>query len=193
MWNVPRRFMCLNTGPPPMVLFGKAVEHLGGRALLEEVNHWDGPYGLMGQPWFLFVLLWVAVMLPPTPPIPACLHVTATRVTDIQRNLGLDGNVVEANLLDKMSCLQKRWHSRSHLEYPDSEKMQHGGELASVLQEDQASAAFHMTACNADSGLDENLWIVTAMFLKTMHGTLMRTSASEHLAEVSTGESISWH
>lgn len=32
-----------------------------------------------------------------------------------------------------------------------------GGRLVSVLQENQESGAFNLTACNADSGLDENL------------------------------------
>lgn len=40
-----------------------------------------------------------------------------------------------------------------------------GCALVSVLEENQESAVFNMTACNADGGLDENLWIVTAIFL----------------------------
>lgn len=41
-----------------------------------------------------------------------------------------------------------------------------GDRLVSVLQEDQESAVFNLTACNADGGLDGSLWIVTAIFLQ---------------------------
>lgn len=53
MMKYSYRVICLNSGSSAIVLFWKVVETLESGALPQEMNHGDGPGGLIVQHYFL--------------------------------------------------------------------------------------------------------------------------------------------